>query len=424
MSAASWQARTLASMLALFLFALCFGQTPVLRFLLGLLVGLPGFVLLYRYRASLAERPLLLALALWLGWCLLSVGWAPNLRQSLRSVIEEAWLPAGCFLAAAWLVRSPGALRRIGLGALAGLLVLFVMTAWIYYQSGWESLIWRTGRSPLLIPYPGAGVVLSHFLMALPFVLLAARQRLAGWPLLLAFVAIVLLVGLYSSIRMYWLALLLLLAVAVWAYSAEIRARLGRGFWPLVLLAAALLLGLLAYSINQRAANRQGIVDQVAQMVEHDSRWQGWQFWLGKGLQRPLAGVGFGKRALNEALSAEEKSRIEAFEPLLKAHPHNYFITVFVSTGGVGLLLNLALLGVLAQGFLRCRRHGHAAARDAAIAGLLLLIAMLAKNATDDQFSNAVPYYFWSLLGLAYGLSRAAPATLPDGSDTAMKAQA
>lgn len=120
-----------------------------------------------------------------------------------------------------------------------------------------------------------------------------------------------------------------------------------------------------------------------------------WRLYVGRGLERPALGEGFGPRVSFVFRGVEYSGEAEP------NHPHNSYVWTFNRMGLPGVLV---LLVILARFHLRClRRIGAMGARDQALlGGVQGLHALVAAFA----FANVVlpgPYmggFFWILMGV------------------------
>jgi O-antigen ligase len=84
----------------------------------------------------------------------------------------------------------------------------------------------------------------------------------------------------------------------------------------------------------------------------------------------------------------------------LLTHAHNLFLDVVLQVGVVGLAVFCWLLAALAREAWRARDLGQWRA-GAALAALV--VALVAKNLTDDFMDHAVVIAFWGYAGLLLG---------------------
>src|SRR5207244_8170749 len=131
---------------------------------------------------------------------------------------------------------------------------------------------------------------------------------------------------------------------------------------------------------------------------------QGWREWTGIALQRPLLGHGFGRAQVHLEGERGLTQSIKQREPHMASHAHNLFLDIAVQLGVLGLAIYLALLAALVREYWRL--GGTAVPRPLralGAAGFSLLIAMLAKNSTDDFMDQAVAVAFWGYAGVLLG---------------------
>ncbi len=146
-------------------------------------------------------------------------------------------------------------------------------------------------------------------------------------------------------------------------------------------------------------ANSQRHLDE-AEMLEKDSRLQGWREWIGIAMDAPVLGHGLGRPAVQLVGKERVSASLRERDPMFLEHGHNILIDVTVELGLVGLALYIALLASLLRAYWGLRA-GQGRALGAA--GIALIIAMLAKNSTDDFMGEAVIIAFWAYAGVLLG---------------------
>lgn len=372
-------------------------HVPALRAVLALAatVWIVGIFLRERRAPPLPAWPM----AAWIVLGAASSLWSPDPGATLHSVFYDMLLPAGIFLAAWRAALEPGGFERLRWGAGAGILLLGGMVAFALATQRLPALLPEAGATGLLHYWPGVGVASTFAALVAPFALLAIclprREKFAGAVLLAAVVAI----GLASENRIVWPSLLLACAAFIaWLWPA-LAAQTRRA--AAVLLIAAVAAGWTAfeYVSSVRRPDTLPIAGLSA-----DPRAQGWLEWIHIAWKEPILGHGFGRPVVRlagaEGLSASMKQR----EPHFMSHGHNVLLDVAVQLGVLGLALYLLLLAVLLREYWRLGGRGATGElRLAGAAGLSLLIAMLAKNATDDFMGQAVAIAFWGYAGSLLG---------------------
>ena len=137
--------------------------------------------------------------------------------------------------------------------------------------------------------------------------------------------------------------------------------------------------------------------------VGNDVRVQGWREWTGIALQQPLLGHGFGRAQVHlegeRGITQSIKHR-----DFIASHGHNLFLDIAVQLGVVGLAIYLALLGALLREYWRLGGAGaRGRLRLLGATAFSLLVAMIAKNSTDDFMDQAGVLAFWGYAGMLLG---------------------
>jgi O-antigen ligase len=133
-----------------------------------------------------------------------------------------------------------------------------------------------------------------------------------------------------------------------------------------------------------------------------DVRVQGWREWTGIALQRPLLGHGFGRVQVHLEGERSITQSIKQRDSYIGSHAHNLFLDIAVQLGVLGLAIYLALLGALLREYWRLGGAG-APGRLLGATAFSLLVAMIAKNSTDDFMGHAVVIAFWGYAGVLLG---------------------
>ncbi|MBI3144319.1 MAG: O-antigen ligase family protein [Pseudogulbenkiania sp.] len=117
-----------------------------------------------------------------------------------------------------------------------------------------------------------------------------------------------------------------------------------------------------------------------------------WVQWLGRGLDNPWLGVGFGRDA---ALAHFSQGEVWPMERL--NHAHNMILNQFVQLGLVGVTLLFATYGQVLKGFTSCLKSRFA------WSGLFVLFFFFLRNLTDDYELKRVMMFYLGMLGLCLG---------------------
>lgn len=207
-----------------------------------------------------------------------------------------------------------------------------------------------------------------------------------------------LLAGMISANRMFALIaapLLLVLCLQLAVYR--------RRFLP-VLLFAAVLVVVSTVALTQESALPAIGVLQAKFKTWHtlkDPRFSIWTSWIGFANLHPWFGIGYGRSVGQYTFGAEFSEELMKIDAYSVMHSHNLFINSYVETGSIGLLLFVLLWGFIIL------RFGKAALRRVdAMAGLLIVLAFLAKNVTDIFFLKSTIVLVVGLIGFFLARTR------------------
>lgn len=332
-----------------------------------------------------------------LAWLLIGAAssfWSPDAETTMKSVLTDIVMPLGAFYAAYLASQQPQAFRNLTAVALGSMGIVAAFTV-IAFAAGLAEQLPVERRAGPLYYYPGPGVASTLAIYAAPFAFLLAgdpdrTQRYVGF----GGIVCILLTGLGSTNRMFWIAFALALTTFhLWqlpSYTARQRTWIG-----IAIVGLAVLAGTMVQHLNAFRDPRDNAVD---------IRLQGWREWSAIADDELLHGHGLGKKIIREVRGDRLSERLVALEGNFQSHAHNFFLNVVLQTGLLGLGALCALFG----GLLREAYHARDPARLRASAALAtLVIAMLTKNFTDDFMDQAVVIAFWIYAGVLLGRLRA-----------------
>src|SRR2546428_1516371 len=337
-------------------------------------------------------------MAAWIVLGTASTLWSADPAATLHGVLYDMLLPAGVFLAAWRVAANDRAFERLRWAGVGGVLGLGIMVALVFATGRPAAMLLSdAGESSVTYYWPGVGVSSTFAALIVPFALFAlasarSAERYAGAAILAAAIA----VATVSQNRIVWPSIVLSCAAfTAWLWPALAPA--SRRIALAILCATAVGAGGAFYyaSLERRIAVPE---------LGNDVRWSGWREWSGIVLQRPLLGHGFGRAQVHlegeRGLTQSAKQR----EPHLASHAHNLFLDVAVQLGVLGLAIYLALLGALLREYWRLGGAGaQGRLRLLGATAFSLLVAMIAKNSTDDFMGHAVVVAFWGSAGVLLG---------------------
>jgi O-antigen ligase len=356
---------------------------------------------------------LALTLAAWSGWSAASLLWSIHPAFSVSEFgTEIVWGLCTMFIFYV-AARSGLAMRILVLTALGVDAVLCILAITAAMGEGMSDLDNALSRA-----HGGAGAFSTYLVMAVPLLglLLAPRPMGFGtrWPVIagagLVFV-LMLMAARITENRMFWVALtvgfVVAAVLAAWRWRAGLR-RAPRRWVVAVILLLAVLIALFVNTAGQRARSDFAPNASVAQTFTDDPRIALWQHTFRRIGERPWLGYGFGKSILRDEL------REELHDPLL-AHAHNLFVSQWLQTGAVGVMLLLALLGAVFTQYWRFLGADDKTLALLGLAGLALLAAFVVKNLTDDFLVRPNSKEFWAFnaMLIGYGMRRTVSLVAP-----------
>jgi len=368
-------------------------HVPALRNLLSLAAGILITALLMRER----RMPPLPAfpMAAWIALGTASALWSADPAATLHGVLYDMLLPAGVFLAAWRVAANDRAFDRVRWAAALGVLCLAAMVALVLATGRPVSTFMPDDAGLSRIYYwPGVGVATTFAALILPFALFALfsscrAERYAGAVVLASVTA----VAVVSWNRIVWPTLLLSCAAFIawlWPVLPAVARRIAAG---VLCVAAVAAWGAFDYASRERQLE-----------LGSDLRLQAWREWSGIALEKPLLGHGLGRSLLRGEGERGVSQELSQRSPFYLSHGHNLLLDVAVQLGVLGLAIYLALLGALLREYWRLGGAGaRGRLRLLGATAFSLLVAMIAKNSTDDFMDQAVAIAFWGYAGVLLG---------------------
>lgn len=368
---------------AVFLFFLPFAHSIALRWFAGLLtVGIA--VWQFRREPRMPPLPCKPAIEFWVGSLALSLLWAVNVVDSLSEMKVDVGFSLAMFFAFFCLTQSARELQ-IWLIALAkGNLVISLLAIGYCAWYGEWMLGYQNAR----------GEFATCMITALPAILLLT---LRGQPWshrnahVLWILPVMLAAGLLTLSRMFLGALVLMLMTAAVLQAVRHRLNMRQGLIAAAIASALIVIALLAVT-EERGVN-----------LGEDLRPAIWDFTWQRIKEHPWTGTGYG-------YLIERRDYARAFPDLGIFHPHNILLAYAEQAGVFGALALCAVFIALGREYWRLYRSDQHAVNYIGVAGLAMLIGVLAKNTTDMFFTRECALLFWSLNGALLGYGRRAAA--------------
>ncbi|MDA8390082.1 MAG: O-antigen ligase family protein [Gammaproteobacteria bacterium] len=350
-----------------------------------------GIVAARTTRQDWAALPLKGSWLIWLAVQLISLATAVNPLYSLDAIKAQTVYGFAAYMLLFFQSREPRIARRLVVIPTVVLVILAMGGAVEWATKG-------TAVGPTIV-YDGVGAFTTYAITVIPvaFAIGFGGNPKWGARLTLAAACLLALTTAYlGANRMFWLAFAV--EVVVMARLLPRRADAYRRGWlyglgiPLVLV----LIAVVFYRVLElRTGTRLDDLERVVHAtITHDPRWPLWAFCVGKIVQHPLYGVGFGLHAFAMAYPQWPQHN------RLLWHAHNLFLNYGIEMGLPGIGVFLWLIGGLLKSFWSTYR----ATRDrerrlVAVVAVTVILGVLAKNMTDDFFYQDLALLFWSLMG-------------------------
>lgn len=370
---------------AAFLFILPFPHTVALRLLCLFAAAAIALALWRRWQAP--PIPLKIPIALWAAVVFSSLLFAVDQPYSIRELKNELGYTLLAFATLLVLSRDEASVRSLG----TALVLCFLVIA----LSALGDYVWA-GAWGYRAFYGGQGTISNYFVTAAPVIALTVwlwnPPRIGWWLALLG--CLYLGAGLISGQRALWPAIATqALVVFAWLWrTGRVSRQARRGAAALVIVLGVLLAGLLASEQSRTSADLQS----PASMLK-DSRPR---FWLAVGAkiaEHPLAGAGFGQRAL-----------IKAYPELVPPgtwlwHAHNLVLNYGIYAGIPGIAAVLTLFAAMGWRFWRLALSPDRRVQLAGLAGATMVAGVFARNTFNDFFIRDGALLFWGLAGMLFG---------------------
>lgn len=367
-------------------FILPFAHTAAIRSI-ALALGVALFLLERALRREWAWRPtpLDLPIACQLTWALAVLPWAMFPRYSAGQVLRQMVPYFAAYYLAAVTVTDAARARRLWMALLAGSAVMALGGV----AEALRPTFWTADRnqevgrlSALTSDYNFLGTYLAT-VMAVPLTLAWTERDRRVRGLTWALVAINTVVLYFTYTRAAWLAVGLsgaLVAVALRRWRALV----------VLAVAAGILLAVAPSQVLVRVGADGG-------------RLVLWRLGLEMVAKHPLAGVGYGRDALQRAVP--DWPRVDGTNR--PGHPHNIFVATAMELGVPGAAILVWLVAsaatVLGRGL---RRAGTGPARAAIVISLAAFLGFLVRNQFDHIYHYSPAQLFWLLVGLGVAATR------------------
>jgi O-antigen ligase len=337
---------------------------------------------------------------LWIALCVVSLGWSVDPGYTLAELRRELLYGGIAFIVFFAGTREPEQLH-LWVKVLYGGALLLGVAEWVHFLLPNGE---RAGHY-----YLGPGPFSTHVAILAPLLTIFAWRRPLGMGstngAMLGLTATLLCAGVAGDSRFLWVALLASAIVAFAAYwmrvPASHPAKVGvkRAFVAVLLLLPVFMAGSAEYKVRYypHAAS-------TLESLALDERPLIWKIAVGKAIETPIAGHGYGREIVGQDISA---ALAAAGRTTPYYHGHNVFLDMVIQLGVVGLAVFCAFLASLAIAFADARRVENGL--PLAITGLAMLAGYLVKDMTDDFYFRPNSLVFWAIAGMLLGLAARLP---------------
>ena len=349
-----------------------------------------------------SQRPLIIAIVLFLVWNSISILWAKSSGTGLESIVE--WLQAAAiFIVVATSIRDERYVRWMLVAFVIGGVIsvaVGVATTGLHQvgevanESAAEGRLTGGGTDP---NYLGAGLVASTIVAMTLFA--AYRQAVLRGVLVGAMVILV--AGVVASESRG--ALLAALAGAITAFIVFKRGRLALGA------ALLLLIGLAAIGI---AADPSALARLTNFSGTGTGRTELWKIAWRVGNDNPVVGVGLGNFAVEAVHFVTRPGALTAVGAVVEEHRvvHNMYLQAFAETGIIGFAFLMAFVVIVLRGGLTAARAFDnlgetrlaTLARGVMVAQVSIFISLIFLTDGPDE-------RFWVLFGIGAALGGLVP---------------
>ncbi|VXB75046.1 Membrane protein [Burkholderia sp. 8Y] len=400
------------------LFVVTFAHMTALEYIALGFVGVGTIAVGFTRGAPSPLRwPLMMPIALWAAWTLLSVSWSPLPAVSMHAWLDEVCYPLLGFFGF-WLIGARVARAERFVLAHWAACVLVALISAVY----WGQLQPPTADTFMLHYYNRVGHTSTVALFGIALfvgTMLEGKWRLIG----VSGILLTIFIGIATLNRFFGIGAFITLVLAL--------SPLYRKHMTVALIALAII-GVSAVAVLEVSARMRferippqlpahgvtiegdripvpSFLPGIADTLAADTRPRLWAFYGRAGEAHKWTGIGFGKPLPGQVYGREIPPRLLAAESQALTHAHNLFLNTWLETGLIGVLLQVLLLAALVRRFLRVRRE----LPWLAAGGIALVGAMIAKNFTDDFMWQTTALAFWCFAGLMLGRAERLTKRLP-----------
>lgn len=388
--ASGWRDWLYLAPTTLLLFVLPIDHTTALRmiFLAGTAIATACF---WRKTGS-PKVPLLLAFGFCGAAAFASLFTATDAVSSFQEIKKELGYGLVTFVAFFSLSRGPRELRTWLFALAASLTVLGTYALWAHSSVGTLNFDgWHGG----VLNY--SVFIATMFPLLLCALFFPKINRLWRY-MALVLMPLALFTGYLTGNRILWLSIIASSLVFTGLYlkhSASKKARVSLLAGLLVIVTVSL--AGFAWTAAKRTGAGVDFAANLATILEKDPRTMLWSYGIQHIREHPWTGTGFGRMQ-----QAHKFSEHFSGEPYY-VHAHNMFINYGIQMGIPGILSYLFLFFCVIREFSRLYRSPDHHAALIGVTGIAIVVAVVLKSATDDQFVRHNALLFWALVGMGLG---------------------
>lgn len=395
---------------AIFLFVLPITHTTPLR-IACLVIAAATTIAAARKRVSLdafaskTMRALLVVIAVWAAMAAIASATSIEPEYSWGEFRNEVVSPLGAFFVFLFVTASLATWtvwRNVLLASLAAVSVLAIVS--FLGGTGWSREGFVGDRNAFS----------TYVVLAFPFVMLVWVRLPKGSPAWqragVALVgALALVAAAFTQNRNIWFAiaaeLALFAALAWWRAPHEHRRALGRRIAVSAVVVVVALAATMVYVVRQKAAISKTSVEEQARF-DRDPRFEIWAYAGARIAERPWTGHGFGRGILRRDFRTH-------FANPLKWHGHSMLVNYVMEAGVIGGVVLVALFVALLSQAATVYRDARPWVWPFGAWAIAMLVGIALKVTTDDVLIRENSLFFWSVLGMVFGLGLRA-ARLPE----------
>ncbi len=337
-------------------------------------------------RSAVPPFPLKLLLVVWVLVALASLGYAVDPAYTLSEIKNEMLYTMMIFVAFFVVAVDDRRMKVMLLALAGGVVVLCVWALVARFTLGYWN---ESGR------FGGTGAFAGYLVAVLPLIVLLGLyfEDVKLRTISLGLLGLLLVTGFLCAQRIIWPVLLLQSVVALLLYRKALGLGLLRVAGILALLVSVVSLALVLSHTNRLTS------DSPPAEMASDERLAFLPMVVGRIMEQPFAGAGFGRRAMSKA-----HGDLIPKENTLLWHAHNLVLNYGLGMGIPGMLAILLVFGGLIREYACFWRSDDRRLRMLGVCGIVLVLGVLSRNMVNDMFLRDQALLFWALNGILLGV--------------------